>query len=270
MSLNASLPPHRLVLEAHNLGVTYRRGSLFGRRQPVQALDDVSFHLDQGEILAVVGPSGCGKSTLARCLALHTRPSRGRLMLEGEDPWTLSSRQRRQRRPRVQWVAQSPAAALDPRFDVTRALVEPLRCATRHGIPRLSPNATEERVEALLQQVDLSPSLCHRPCHHLSGGQKQRLVIARALAAKPRILIFDEALAAVDGAQRRHLMELLRRLRESQNLSYVWISHDLQAVAAWAHRVLVLDHGRLVEEATAESLLTSPQHPVSRALVEAL
>lgn len=253
------------ALEAREVDVTYRRGSAFAQLPPVEALRQIDCRLGEGEVLAVIGPSGSGKSTLGRCLALYEPPTRGRVLVAGVDVWRLSAARRRRLRPRIQLVAQNPSAALDPRFDVGTVLEEPLR--TTSDLPR---TAWSEHIAELLRQVDLEPTLVGRPCQQLSGGQKQRLVIARALAARPRVLVFDEALAAVDGDQRDSLLCLLADLRGRHGLSYVWISHDLATVARWAHRCLVIDDGRLVEEASAADLLTAPQHPTTRALVEAL
>lgn len=253
------------VLETHQLGVTYRRSSGFGNGPRIDALNGVDLRLNRGEILGIIGPSGSGKSTLGRCLSLHQPPTRGRLKILGEDPWLLRERQRRRRRPGVQWIPQDPAAALNPRFDVEQVLAEPLRHAAG-----LRSHACSQRIDELLLAVELSPAIRRRPCQRLSGGQKQRLVIARALAAEPHTLVFDEALAAVDGPQRRQLTQLLQELLSADNLSYVWISHDLHAVAGWTHRILILSAGRIVEEATPDRLLSAPRHPTTQALVEAL
>lgn len=253
------------VLATRRLNVVYRRGSAFARGGRVEALSGIDCQLHPGEILGIVGPSGSGKSTLGRCLALHEAPSRGQVLLAGVDAWGLGARERRRLRPQVQWVAQNPSAALDPRFDVATVLGEPLRYSRR-----LARRLWSGHIAELLRQVDLDPALAERPCQQLSGGQKQRLIIARALAARPRVLVFDEALAAVDAPQRHQLLHLLGRLRRRHGLSYVWISHDLATVARWASRILVIDGGRIVEEAVADRLLAAPQHATSRQLVESI
>lgn len=257
------------VLRAHRLGVTYHRGPLWGSGVSVQALDDVDLGLASGEIVGVVGPSGSGKSTLARCLTLREAPSQGRLEVLGVDAWQLPAARRHTLRPNIQLVDQSPAAALDPRFTVERALSQPLRYRAAPGVPRLDPVALGARVHELLRTVDLEPDLGRRPCHTLSGGQKQRVVIARALAAEPRVLIFDEPLAALDAYQHHRLLHLLKDLHRRHSLTYVWISHDLQTVVDFVQRVLVMDHGKVVEEGTSRQLWQEPRHAVSRALVEA-
>lgn len=259
------------LLETQRLSVVYRRGTVWGRRAApaVQALHDLDLRLAAGEILGVVGPSGSGKSTLARILALHEAPTTGRLYLQGVDPWRQSSPQRRRLRPRVQLIAQSPAAALDPLFTVAQAVEEPLRYAAPWAGQGRSA-ARRQRGLELLHQVDLAGTLAQRPCHALSGGQKQRLILARALAAEPRALVFDEALAAVDGPQRHRLTDLLRRIHREQRVGMVWISHDLVSVAALAQRVVVLDQGRAIEETTPKGLLEAPRHATTRAMVEAL
>ncbi len=253
------------VLETKHLGVVYHRGSSLARRQRVEALAGIDCRLHGHEILGIVGPSGSGKSTLGRCLAMHQEPTRGGVLLAGVDVWRLGGAERRRLRPGVQLVAQNPSAALDPRFDVAAVLCEPLRYSRR-----LPKTAWPAQVDELLRQVDLDPAMAGRPCQQLSGGQKQRLIIARALAAEPRVMVFDEALAAVDAAQRQQLLHLLATLRRRHGLSYVWISHDLATVARWADRILVIDGGRLVEEAPADRLLVTPQHATTRALVEAI
>lgn len=253
---------------------------MWGSGATVQALQDIDLCIAAGEIVGVVGPSGSGKSTLARCLTLQKPPSQGRVDVLGVDAWQLPAGQMQKLRPKVQQVNQSPAAALDPRFTVHRALSQPLRCraaqpGARHldrqqrGARHLDRRTHASRVHELLQAVDLDPSLASRPCHALSGGQKQRVVIARALAAEPRVIVFDEPLAALDAPQHHRLLGLLRHLHRRHDLTYVWISHDLHTVARFAQRVLVLDHGRVVEQGPSQQLWQDPQHAVSRALVEA-
>ena len=258
------------VLRTRQLAVVYRRGTLWSHGASVQALHPVDLCIHTGEIVGVVGPSGCGKSTLARSLALREAPSQGSVEVLGVDAWKLSPRELRALRPKVQLVDQSPAAALDPRFTVARALSQPLRSgASQQGARPLEPQARKARVQELLQSVDLDPDLAPRPCQALSGGQKQRLVIARALAAEPRALVFDEPLAALDAHQHQRLLDLLRDLHQRHDLTYVWISHDLHTVADFTQRLLVLDRGRVVERGSSRQVWQAPEHAVSRALVDA-
>jgi len=250
------------LLRAAGVRRVYRRSR---RGPPVVALDGVDLELREASIVALVGESGGGKSTLARCLALLERPTAGEILFEGRNTSGLDRRELARVRPRIQLLFQDPAAAVNPRLTAAEAVAEPLRIARRGG-------RRERRRRALefLAEVAFPLDLAERRPLELSGGQRQRLVIARALAAEPRLLILDEGLAALDLRLQARLVELLLELRERRGLAYLLISHDLRRAAHLAERVAVLDRGRIVEEAAPAELLRRPRHPHSRALVDAL
>lgn len=233
-----------------------------GRR--VAALDNVSLALAPGETLGLVGPSGCGKSTLARVLLRLIAPDAGRVSFAGEELTALDGERLRRLRRRIQMVFQDPLAAFNPRATVARALDDPLRI---HGLaPRAARPAA---IAALLEQVGLSPDLGPRPVHAISGGQRQRLAIARALASRPDLIVFDEAVSALDVAVRRRILDLIVALQREHRLACLFISHDLAVVRAVSHRIAVMDAGRIVEEGPAGDIVSAPRSAVGQALVAA-
>lgn len=250
-------PPAPPIVEVAGATKGYAAaGTLFGRaRHP--ALEDVSLALAPGETLAVIGRSGSGKSTLARAVLGLERPDTGTVRVDGQ-PWS------RALRSRVQGVFQDPAASFDPLWTVGRIVAEPLGLA-----PHLAPAARAARVAAALEEVGLPADAVARPPHRFSGGQRQRIALARALVYRPAVLVLDEALSALDMAVRAELVALLVRLQAEHGLAYLFIAHDLALVRALAHRVLVLEGGRVVEEGTTAEVLDRPRHAVTQALVEA-
>jgi peptide/nickel transport system ATP-binding protein len=247
------------LLAAHGLSKTFVSA---GRR--VAALDDVSLSIAPGETLGLVGPSGCGKSTLARVLLRLTEPDSGRIDFAGTD-WTgLRGEPLRHMRRRVQMVFQDPLAAFNPRATVARVLDDPLR------IHRLAPRHDRpEMIAALLERVGLSPELAPRPVHAISGGQRQRLAIARALATGPELIVFDEAVSALDVAVRARILELIVELQREQGLACLFISHDIAVVRAVSHRIAVMEAGRIVEDGPTDEVVADPRSPTGRALVQA-
>lgn len=247
------------LLAAHGLSKTFVSGS---RR--VVALDDVSLSLAPGETLGLVGPSGCGKSTLARVLLRLVEPDAGRVDFAGTDWTALAGEPLRRMRGRIQMVFQDPLAAFNPRATVARALGDPLRI---HGVvPR---NERPAAIAALLERVGLSPELATRPVHAISGGQRQRLAIARALATRPELIVFDEAVSALDVAVRGRILDLIVSLQRERGLSCLFISHDLAVVRAVSHRIAVMEAGRIVEQGPAGAVVAAPRSAVAQALVAA-
>jgi ABC-type glutathione transport system ATPase component len=228
------------------------------------ALRDIGFALPRGAALGVIGASGSGKSTLARVLLVLQRGRARSLRIAGADPLSLSPAQRRAWRRRVQIVFQDPGTALDPRLSVADTLREPLQL---HGV---GDAATQQRrVAELLASVRLAPELATRLPHQLSGGQQQRVAIARALALDPEVLVCDEAVSALDPSVQAGVLALLGDLRRQRGLTLVFISHDLAAVRSLCDRLLVLEHGRVVEQGETAAVLAAPQHAQTRALLAA-
>jgi dipeptide transport system ATP-binding protein len=253
------------LLDARDLTKSYAvtRG-LFGSSAVVRALAGVSFTLETGKTLAVVGESGCGKSTLARLLTLIEEPSSGSLAIGGIDVRAANAAQRRVLRREVQIVFQNPYGSLNPRQTVAGALEEPLLVNTRMG-----RSERREAALAMMARVGLRPEQAERYPHMFSGGQRQRIAIARALMLRPKILVLDEPVSALDVSVRAQVLNLLVELQEEFHLSYVFISHDLSVVRHIADEVMVMYLGRAVETGSREVLFADPQHPYTRALMSA-
>lgn len=229
------------------------------------ALDDVRFSIQEGECLGVVGESGSGKTTLARCMLRLIEPDAGTVRFAGDDLTSLGPGQMRRRRRQVQIVFQDPGTALDSRLDVRRLLAEPLEI---HGIGSRADRGS--RIEDLLRRVDLAPEMADRYPHELSGGQQQRVSIARALATKPRLLVLDEPVSALDVSVQARILDVLIRLQRQEGLTMMFISHDLAVVEDIADRVAVLFQGRLVEIGSRAQVLRQPAHPYTASLLDAV
>jgi dipeptide transport system ATP-binding protein len=254
-----------LALEARALARDYSisRG-VFRPAATVKALAGVSFTLEAGRTLAVVGESGSGKSTLARLLTLIEKPTAGSLMIDGEDVALASAATRKRLRQEIQIVFQNPYGSLNPRQTIGKALEEPLLVNT----PK---SATERKAAALaiMDKVGLRPEYYHRYPHMFSGGQRQRIAIARALVLRPKILVLDEPVSALDVSIRAQVLNLLASLQEEFRLAYVFVSHDLSVVRHIADEVLVIYLGHAVEMGAREAIFQNPQHPYTRALLSA-
>jgi ABC-type oligopeptide transport system ATPase subunit len=236
--------------------------------QPVRAVAGVTFELHQGETLGLVGESGCGKSTVSRAITQLVRPSAGRVLLrrdDGEvDLCTLGGELLRQVRRDVQMVFQDPFSSLDPRLTAAAIVAEPLRCFGEVKATAL------DRASELLALVGIDPQLGGRYPHEFSGGQRQRIGLARALALKPRLLICDEPVSALDVSIQAQVLNLLVELRAKLGLTMLFISHDLAVVRHLADRVAVMQAGLIVELADADRLYTAPEHAYTRQLLAAV
>ena len=237
----------------------------------IHAVNDVSFSVRKGETIGVVGESGCGKTTLGRCVVRAYEPTSGHVYYTAEDGkehdlTTLDKRTLRSLRKEIQMIFQDPFASLDPRMTVFDIISEPLTA----NFPKM-PRAEKERmVQAVAEKVGLNPSYLKRYPHAFSGGQRQRIGIARALIMKPRLIICDEAVSALDVSVQAQVVNLLRDLQRDMGLTYLFISHDLSVVEHISDRVGVMYLGRLVEYAPTDELFARPLHPYTEALLSAV
>ena len=248
------------LLSATGISKTYTSS---GRR--VAALDDVSITVARGETLGLVGPSGSGKSTLARVLLRLVQPDSGRIDFGGVDLLALRGERLRVTRRRIQMVFQEPLAAFNPRATVGGSLADPLRI---HGIA--DRDKRPSAIAHLLERVGLHPMLAGRAIHEISGGQRQRVAIARAIATGPDLIVFDEAVSALDVSVRAKILELLVDLQREQGIAYIFVSHDLAVVRAISHHIAIMDAGRIVEHGPARDIVADPQSDIGRALVAAV
>lgn len=232
----------------------------------LKAVEGVNFDLEPGETLGVVGESGCGKSTLARALVgLHPAAS-GAVILNGRDITHLDEDARRQVRREIQLVFQDPLASLDPRMTVGEIVSEPLE----NLCPELNEIERRERVTGMLERVGLRPDHINRYPHEFSGGQCQRIGIARALVVRPKVLVCDEAVSALDVSIRAQIITLLQELQKEMGLGLIFIAHDLAVVRQISHKVMVMYLGRIMEQAPVDDLFARPLHPYTKALMSAV
>ena len=241
------------------------RHGLFGARKDLRAVDGVSFAIRRGETLGVVGESGCGKTTLSRAVLNLIPASAGAVTVLGRDITKADQASMREARKDLQIVFQDPLASLDPRATIGDSIAEPLQVFR----PQLDRAERQAEAAEMMRQAGLAPELVNRYPHELSGGQNQRVGIARAMILKPRLVICDEAVSALDVSIRAQIIDLLIELQGKMGLAMMFISHDLAVVREISHRVLVLYLGRVIEEASREDLYARPQHPYTKALLSA-
>ena len=247
------------LLRVENLRVEFptRRGTLV-------AVDGISFHIDEGEVLGVVGESGCGKSTLARALLALVKPSRGRVLWLGEDLNKLDDENLRKKRLDMQIVFQDPNSALNPKMNIQDSLEEGL---VNRG---LDTHRRKALVARTLDLVGISPTHSTRYPHEFSGGQKQRIVIARALCMEPDFLVLDEPVSNLDVSIQAQIINLLQDLKKELDLTYLFISHDLNLVAYLSDRIAVMFKGRLVETGSTDEIMNHPVHPYTLKLFSSI
>jgi len=254
-----------LIEGVHLSHVFAVRSRLFGPRRPLRAVDDVSIAIDEGETVALVGESGSGKTTLGRMLLGLLPPTSGEVIYGGHRLRDLTGQGWKQFRRDVQVVFQDTGASLNPRKTIGASLEVPLRYNLGLDAKAASLRSTE-----LLSRVGLEPDVfLQRYPHELSGGQRQRVGVARAIASRPRLIVADEPVSALDVSVRAQVLKLLRELQQGDGLAELFITHDLGVVRAVASRVLVMYLGALVESGPVEALFTAPGHPYTRALLAA-
>ena len=237
------------ILEIKNLNSFYRQGSsAFSRGKSVQVLKDVNLTIGRGEVLGLVGESGSGKSTLAKSI-LGMTEYQGEIIHHS---------------PRPQMVFQDPYSSLNPAFSIRRIVEEPLRIYGKH-----TPAQRKQRVAEMLEAVGLGPEFYDRKPAPLSGGQRQRVSIAAAMIVRPRLVILDEAVSALDVTIQDQILDLLMKLRREFDLSYLFISHDLNVIYQCCDRVIVMQHGQIVEENTVDGIFDHPVHPYTKQLLKA-
>ena len=252
-----------VVLEAHALGKVYRERSFFGRTREVAAAENVTLALRKGRTLGIVGESGSGKSTVARCIVRLIDPTSGGIRLGGCEISGLSRRLLQPHRKKIQIVFQDPYRSLNPRVTVGETIAEgPIN----YGVPRAEALA---KAQELLELVDLPPDSISRYPHQFSGGQRQRIAIARALALDPDVLVADEAVSALDVSVQAQVLELLHEIQSRLGVALLFITHDLRVAAQICDDVAVMQQGRIVEQGPAAQVLTNPQTPYTRALLDA-
>ncbi|MGB8842612.1 MAG: dipeptide ABC transporter ATP-binding protein [Aliidongia sp.] len=239
---------------------------LFAETRMVKAVDGVSFDLYAGETLGIVGESGCGKSTLGRAVLRLIPPTAGTVVWLGQDLKAADKRQMRALRQDMQIIFQDPLAALDPRMTVGAIIAEPLDTFE----PNLPKTEREARVAETMQRVGLSPALINRYAHEFSGGQCQRIGIARAMILKPKLVVCDEPVSALDVSIQAQIVNLLRKLQREENLALIFISHNLAVVRLISSRVMVLYLGKVAELADRDEIYRNPRHPYTQALLSAV
>jgi len=242
-----------------------RRASLFARPAPFRAVDDVSFALGEGQSVALVGRSGCGKSTLARMILALDRPTGGAIRLDGIEVNALAEAALKPSRRKMQVVFQDPYGSFDPRHKVERLVAEPLHLMEKQ------PSAAERRdmVAAALAEVGLAPKDMDKYPHEFSGGQRQRISIARAIITRPKLVVADEPVSALDVSIRAQILDLFADLNGRLGVAYLFITHDLTVARAITDEVMVMHDGRIVERGRTAEVLDNPQSDAAKALVEA-
>ena len=259
-----SVPP---LLQVKDLKKEYVLSvGLFKKNKYLKAVQGVSFDLFKGETLGLVGESGCGKSTLSRALIYLDPPTEGSILFQGKELSSMTSEQIRSIRKDIQFVFQDPYSALHPLKKIGQAIAEPLQV---HQIT-LGSKETKIRVLELLEAVGLAASFYERYPHELSGGQRQRIVIARALATEPKLIICDEAVAALDISVQAQVLNLLNDLKEQFDLSYLFISHDLNVVKYMSDKIMVMQNGLLVEYGEADDLYINPKKTYTKKLIASI
>ncbi|GGG02862.1 ABC transporter ATP-binding protein [Paenibacillus albidus] len=255
------------LLEVRGLKKYYpqKKGWFSGKAGDIKAVDGVSFQVLPGETLGIVGESGCGKSTTGQMITRLLEPTEGEILFEGRDLTALSEEETRKVRRDLQFVFQDPYSSLNPRMKVFDIVAEPLQV---HGLAK--GEELRKEVFRLLETVGLGPHLADRHPHEFSGGQRQRIGIARALAMKPKLIVCDEPVSALDVSIQAQILNLLKDLQQQFQLTYIFIAHGLPSVKHISDRIAVMYLGKIVELTSREELFARPLHPYTEALLEAV
>jgi oligopeptide/dipeptide ABC transporter ATP-binding protein len=257
----------QMILRVQNLKKYFpvRRGFFQKIAGWVQAVDDVSFEIEQGKTLGLVGESGCGKTTVARLILKLLKPDHGNIIFRGNDIGKLTEKDMKPFRKEIQIVFQDPFGSLNPRMTAGLSIEEGLRIL---GIKK--GKTRKERLEKLLRMVGMSPDSADRYPHEFSGGQRQRICIARALSVNPSLVVCDEPISALDVSIQAQIINLLKDLQDGLGLSYLFISHDLNVVSYLCSTICVMYKGQIMESAPAEELFETPRHPYTLSLLSAI
>jgi ABC-type microcin C transport system duplicated ATPase subunit YejF len=253
------------VSHLHTWFETRRGGLLRSRSSFIKGVDDVSIHIQRGEILGLVGESGSGKSTLGRSIMQLVESQSGEILLDGVDLKRMSAGKLKRARRDFQMIFQDPYASLNPRMTVFDTLAEPL---LTHGLA--NSNNLLEKINQLMEDVGLTQAFIRKYPHEFSGGQRQRIAIARALALEPKLIVADEPVSALDVTIRAQILELLLKLTQKHHLTMLFISHDMSVIRYICDRVVVMRQGKIVEEGATEALFSNPQHPYTKTLLAAI
>ena len=250
-----------ILLEVRNLKKYFKTP-----RGVLHAVDDVSFQLERGKTLGVVGESGCGKTTTGRAILRLEEPTSGEVIFEGRDITKISWTEMRNMRKEMQLIFQDPFSSLDPRMTVSESIEEPLI------VSKLHPNKDErfERVLELMDTVGLARRLLNAYPHELDGGRRQRIGIARALSVRPKFIVCDEPVSALDVSIQAQILNLMKEIQREYGLTYIFITHDLSVVNHFSDDIAVMYLGRLIEKAPTEVLFENPLHPYTEALLSAI
>ena len=258
------------ILQVENLKVNFdvaSEGDMpWTKPKKLQAVNNVSFQLNSGETLGIVGESGCGKSTLARAIVKMVPTHSGKVIWLGNDLLELNKSEMRQHRKQIQMIFQDPLASLDPRMNIGEIIAEPLRT----HYPKTPEVDVKLRVNDVMNKVGLLGNLVNRYPHEFSGGQCQRIGIARALILKPKLIICDEPVSALDVSIQAQVVNLLMELQEEMGLTLIFIAHDLSIVKHISTKIMVLYLGNMVELANSEDIYRNPRHPYTQALISAV
>jgi peptide/nickel transport system ATP-binding protein len=256
------------ILQVKNIKTYFPlQKNIFGKALSyVHAVDDVSFDVYPGETLGLVGESGCGKTTLGRTILRLIEPTSGEIIFEGKNITSISSAEMREMRKDIQIIFQDPYSSLNPRITIGQAIMEPMQV---HGILE-NDRARKNRVIELLQRVNMNESHFHRYPHEFSGGQRQRICIARALALKPKFIICDESVSALDVSIQAQVLNLLNELKREFNFTYIFISHDLSVVKFMSDRMVVMNKGKIEEIGDADAIYNDPQTEYTKRLISAI
>ena len=258
------------ILQVENLKVNFdvsSEGDMhWTKPKKLQAVNDISFTLNSGETLGIVGESGCGKSTLARAIVKMVPAEAGKVLWLGNDLLSLSNSETRQYRKQIQMIFQDPLASLNPRMNIGEIIAEPLRT----HYPKTAESDVQARVSDVMNKVGLLDNLVNRYPHEFSGGQCQRIGIARALILKPKLIICDEPVSALDVSIQAQVVNLLMDLQKEMDLALIFIAHDLSVVKHISTKIMVLYLGNMVELANSNEIYQNPSHPYTQALISAV